>query len=121
MERHNIIQFLENDTRKEDPAGYEKHLRNLFDPVDDVHPVNNDEVAGASYSMVGSEPPAKRVGTGDAHSTSDEVICAKRGCCKKPRFDSLFCSDSCGVSELERDLLRTMYIAGELHPSVMRT
>jgi hypothetical protein len=32
----------------------------------------------------------------------------------------LFCSDACGVSELERDLLRAMYIAGELHPSLMR-
>jgi hypothetical protein len=127
MERHNMIQFLENDTRKQDPAGYEQHLRNLFDPDDDEHPGEQEELFKARSQdsqedeahreFVGRKPPARWPGK---DTKREEAICARRGCCKKPRFDSLFCSDACGVSELERDLLRAMYIAGELHPSLMR-
>lgn len=128
MERHNMIQFLENDTRKQDPTGYEKQLRNLFDPDDDEHPYEGDDLAKAGSQdsqegeahrhFIGRKPPARR---SEKDTKRDEAVCARRGCSKRPRFDSLFCSDSCGVSELERDLLRAMYIAGELHPSLMRT
>lgn len=130
MERHNMIQFLENDTRKKAPAGYEKQLRNLFDPDDDEHPANGDDLVTApSQETQGEEIPLRSIGrkppvrrhTNGYGSKSEEAVCARIGCCKKPRFDSLFCSDSCGVSELERDLLRALYIAGELHPSMMRT
>lgn len=130
MERHNMIQFLENDTRKDAPAGYEKELRNLFDPDDDEHPADADDLVTVpsqesqyeetTLRMVGRKPPARRNEHGNGSKINEE-ICARKGCCKRPRFDSVFCSDSCGVSELERDLLRALYIAGELHPSMMRT
>lgn len=132
-----MIQFLENDLRKEDPAGYEKHLRNIFDPDDDENPEQQEEVAKASsqdsqedededprQGLIGHKPPASRP-RDDAEASSQngscEAICARKGCCKVPRFDSVFCSDSCGVLELERDLLRTMYLAEEIHPSLLRS
>lgn len=133
MERHNMIDFLENDLRKKDPAGYEKHLKNLFDPDDDESPTRDTELAKApsqesqeeetSQAFNGRRPPSntRRGDSADAGSQAGDAVCAKRGCCKKPRFDSVFCSDSCGVLELERDLLRAMHIAGEMHPSLMRT
>jgi len=48
-------------------------------------------------------------------------LCARQGCKKHPRFDSIFCSDACGVSELEFDLLRSLQYASEAHPSVLRS
>lgn len=134
MERHNMIQFLQNDCRKEDPAGYEKHLRNIFDPDDDYEHSDQeaDEVASTPsqkeetlQGMVGRKPPANLTRLGEGIETgsqlTDETVCARNGCCKKPRFDSMFCSDSCGILELEGDLLRAMYIAEEMHPSLMRS
>jgi hypothetical protein len=38
----------------------------------------------------------------------------------KHRFDSAFCSDACGVSVLESDLMQTLFDASEIHPSVLR-
>jgi len=129
MERHNIIQFLQNDSRKEDPAGYENHLRNLFDPDDNEHQTQDHELVNlpgreveTRPALIGRKPPANRPGDDEASSqAADEAVCARRGCCRKPRFDSLFCSDSCGVAELERDLLRSFFIADEMHPSLLRT
>jgi hypothetical protein len=43
--------------------------------------------------------------------------CAREHCDNRPRFDSIFCSDSCGVSTLEVDLLRSLEYASKLHPS----
>lgn len=129
-----MIQFLEHDTRKEYPAGYEKHLRNIFDPDDDEHRVQDlasspsqesqEEADMEPYQemLVGRRPPsclASRLGD-DETISQEEMVCARRGCCKTPRFDSIFCSDSCGISALERDLLGAMYLAEEMHPSLMR-
>lgn len=47
-------------------------------------------------------------------------LCSRSGCTKKPRFDSVFCSDACGVSALESDLLRTFYYSSDIHPSSLR-
>jgi hypothetical protein len=128
-----MIQFLQNDCRKEDPAGYEKHLRNLFDPDDDERPNQKfDDVASAPsqeeetlQGLVGRKPPANPTRLGEGTETgsqqTEDTVCARSGCCKKPRFDSMFCSDSCGILELEGDLLRAMYVAEEMHPSLMRS
>ena len=131
-----MTQFLEHDSRKEYPAGYGKHLRNLFDPDDDERRAQECDLACAPSQenqeefdiephqgmMVGRKPPASlaaRLEVDEAGS-QEEMICGRKGCYKKPRFDSVFCSDSCGVSALERDLLRAMYVAEEMHPSLMR-
>merc|ERR1712216_769807 len=47
-------------------------------------------------------------------------VCARIGCSRPNRFDSRFCSDACGVSVLELDLLRTFQDASDIHPSVLR-
>ena len=45
-----------------------------------------------------------------------------RPCCKrKPRFDSAFCSDACGVSTMETDLLRSLSFANNMHPYNLRS
>ena len=46
--------------------------------------------------------------------------CARLNCAMKPRFDSIFCSDACGVSALESDLLQTLEYANVIHPSFLR-
>ena len=133
-DRHNMMQFLQHDSQKQYPAGFEKHLTNLFDPDDDEqvqnggnHPIPHtlslieDEEVEAHRGLVGRKPPA-HPGSGDDDLDSQaEETCARRGCSKKPRFDSVFCSDSCGVSALEYDLLRALEVAGEMHPSLTRT
>ena len=48
-------------------------------------------------------------------SISSRSKCSKRGCSMKSRFDSLFCSDACGVKALEVDLLRSLQYANELY------
>ena len=47
--------------------------------------------------------------------------CARPSCMKKPRFDSVYCSDGCGVSTLEKHLLRSLEYAEDVHPSLLRT
>lgn len=56
----------------------------------------------------------------DSSSSSSTDMCARVGCCKTPRFDSMFCSDSCGISAVERDLLNAFEYASEIHPSLLR-
>jgi len=46
--------------------------------------------------------------------------CIRSGCQRKPRFDSKFCSDACGVSSCEQNLLRSLEIANGMHPSQLR-
>jgi hypothetical protein len=48
------------------------------------------------------------------------VTCARASCDRLPRYDSLFCSDACGVSQLERDLLDALEYSEEVHPSQLR-
>lgn len=132
-----MMQFLQQDSWKEHPAGFEQHLRNLFDPGDDTHVQNGRDIESASStelrvtddeeepgdrtSLVGRRPPTQLVEKFDEDSQAEESTCARDGCCRKHRFDSMFCSDSCGVSALELDLFRVLEVAGEMHPSLMRT
>lgn len=129
-----MMQFLQQDSRKEYPAGFEKHLTNLFDPDDDEQVQNGgnhliastlspmeDEEMEAHKGIVGRKPPALAESFDDDADSETEETCTRRGCCKKPRFDSVFCSDPCGVSALEYDLFRSLEVAGEMHPSLMRT
>lgn len=46
--------------------------------------------------------------------------CLREGCQNRPRFDSSFCSDACGVSALEHDLFLTIRDSSEIHPAVLR-
>ena len=57
----------------------------------------------------------------DEEDSSNQECCAREGCKRKPRFDSVFCSDSCGVSALEKDLLHSFEYAHSIHPSLLRT
>ena len=62
--------------------------------------------------------------TGSGNKTSEEPIescCVRIGCDKEPRFDSLFCSDACGVSALETDLMWSLEYADTMHPSLLRS
>lgn len=141
MDRHNMMLFLQNDTIKEHPAGFEVTRRNIFDPEED--PVGMAKLEGNASSVPdtgkqmevalssmkgivtsnfmennvreGLDNNADKDGTPDVKTTQ---ICSRLGCKRKPRFDSIFCSDSCGVSTLETDLLRTLQYASKIHPSV---
>eukprot|EP00525_Craspedostauros_australis_P002055 CAMPEP_0198124118 /NCGR_PEP_ID=MMETSP1442-20131203/39180_1 /TAXON_ID= /ORGANISM="Craspedostauros australis, Strain CCMP3328" /LENGTH=326 /DNA_ID=CAMNT_0043783451 /DNA_START=23 /DNA_END=1004 /DNA_ORIENTATION=- len=46
--------------------------------------------------------------------------CARSGCPNRHRFDSVFCSDACGVSAMESDLLRTFFYVSDMHPALFR-
>mmetsp|Transcript_12609 Transcript_12609/g.30520 ORF Transcript_12609/g.30520 Transcript_12609/m.30520 type:complete len:885 (-) Transcript_12609:951-3605(-) len=61
-------------------------------------------------------------GTGEEATETETTssCCQRQGCTNKLRFDSLFCSDACGVKVAETDLLRTLYYVSEIHPSVLR-
>ena len=47
--------------------------------------------------------------------------CIRPSCKRKPRFDSAFCSDACGVSVMETDLLRSLSFANNMHPYNLRS
>jgi hypothetical protein len=124
MDRHNMMLFLLQDTLRKDPVGFEKRRRNLFDPEEDMpsdalmnesdqsasRDVRDDSIRGDTMSE----------GEGDDDDKKKNTTCSRAGCGKKPQFDSLFCSDSCGVSALESDLLRTFQYASDIHPSLLR-
>lgn len=114
MDRHNMMLFLQNDTSKLHPAGFEITRRNIFDPEDD--PVQDFEHNGFAKLAPGTSWGAAEK---DGENNNCQV-CARKGCNRRPRFESVFCSDSCGVSTLELDLLRSLQYATKLHPSVLR-
>lgn len=107
-DRHNMLVFLMQDTKKETPVGFEKTRRNIFDPQDD------DD----SEEKEGADPEESK--NGNKNGKAIGPICIKKGCCKSARFDSIFCSDACGVSTLESDLLRTFFYSSDIHPSSLR-
>jgi hypothetical protein len=121
-DRHNMLLFLMQDTAKQHPVGFEGHRVNIFDPAEDEHadahevpektPTNGSTLNGGNIESDG--------GTEGKEGESENQACVRPGCCSKPRFDSLFCSDSCGISVLETDLLRTFQDASDIHPSVLR-
>jgi hypothetical protein len=139
--------FLRNDVRKPNPAGFENPRRNIFDPEDDfigmINPEVSDSNGTASASSLnststpssggmdavtlgrnglGSRAGRKPALTNKEGSTDDkaDLTCRRQGCCQKPRFDSIFCSDACGVSTVEADLLQTLEYAGDMHPTSLR-
>lgn len=169
-----MILFLERDTSKPQPAGFEGFRRNIFDPEDDVivaspspdtnaanksplNGKNRDKTQSTTATVVspviqvsasnkedykttsamefdafvsknGKKSQLKKHASKKNESKSQynetsikgKSLCARRGCKKHPRFDSIFCSDACGVSALEFDLLRSLQYASEAHPSVLR-
>ncbi len=147
MDRHNMMLFLQNDTRRLHPVGFESPRRNLFDPEDD--PVYIDschileardqksakksaksmrarQLVAADHSTT-STASADVKPRGDGSGKSGKLLanhrqdCIRQGCNRKSRFDSMFCSDSCGVSTLEADLLKTLKYASKLHPPALRS
>jgi len=108
-DRHNMLLFLERDTRRAKPIGFEKNRRNIFDPEEMQHQHLHHSTTGASSNE-----------RSESLSVASESLCARRGCAMKHRFDSLFCSDACGVSALEIDLLDAFHEASDIHPSVLR-
>jgi hypothetical protein len=110
MDRHNMMLFLQNDTSKLHPAGFEVPRRNIFDPEED--PIDNVSEVGSSMDVL--DLTDSKIGK------SSNLVCARIDCDKRSRFDSIFCSDSCGVSTLEKDLLHSLQFAAKLHPSVLR-
>lgn len=128
-DRHNILLFLMRDTMKEHPVGFENERKNIFDPAED-----EESLLATLESSQDEEGLKENDKTEDAKSTLDvdtakeeeesttKIVnhCARDGCTKKPRFDSIFCSDSCGVSALESDLLRSVQESNDMHPSILR-
>jgi hypothetical protein len=149
-DRHNMTLFLRNDVRKATPAGFENPRRNIFDPEDDLIGRTNPgvlfingadsasslkpkstslsgEVDAVMHGTNGLENGTNFTGrvpnnrnSGKKGDNEAGQICARQGCIQKPRFDSIFCSDSCGVSTVEADLLQTLEYASEMHPTSLR-
>jgi len=121
--------FLLQDTLRDDPVGFEKHRRNIFDPAEDdvsqSHLRNKlsdeeEKLPSAESNKVTDDDETDGDGNDDESSFNAENSCARSGCKSKRRFDSLFCSDSCGLSCIEKDLLRTFQYASDIHPSLLR-
>lgn len=154
MDRHNMLLFLQQDTSREKPVGFERSRRNIFDPEDDLVKVDSTSsgsnggavsddleiesirsdnqfktpINGSASIMrdtVGRTAPTTASATNASYGATDvddasKSICARKGCHKRVRFDSLFCSDACGLSALEYDLLGAMQFGGDIHPSLLR-
>jgi hypothetical protein len=150
---HNMILFLQNDTSKDHPVGFEKFRRNIFDPEEDpVSVVVEDYKSESTFSdgstMTSADLDKDSELNGEAALMdtnieletipnnsnlnkkmrgeksavhAESMRCVRKGCLQKPRFDSVFCSDSCGVSTLEMDLLHSLKYAQDIHPSVLRS
>jgi hypothetical protein len=138
-DRHNMMNFLVRDTRREVPVGYEKQPKNYIDPEVSfgsspaAHPARGTVPGGDSDEAIPDDGSIEERSFSSASSTHGEspegqdqrsvsvhTRCARKGCTKRPRFDSLFCSDGCGILAMEMDLLLSFQDAGELHPSVLR-
>jgi hypothetical protein len=147
MDRHNMILFLQNDTSRLHPVGFESPRRNLFDPEDDPEYIDSyheyatqdqksakksaksmraSQLVAADHVTTTSKVSAVVKPREDGSSKSGKLLvnhrqdCIRQGCNRKSRFDSMFCSDSCGVSTLEADLLKTLKYASKLHPQALR-
>ncbi|KAL7432232.1 hypothetical protein ACHAXM_003070 [Skeletonema potamos] len=125
-DRHNMTLFLRNDVMKRNPVGFENPRRNIFDPEDD--PTTNSEGSDSNSTSTNLNSTSISPSGGvDAIRTGRKpaddmggLTCRRQGCSQKPRFDSIFCSDSCGVSSVEADLLQTLEYASEIHPTSLR-
>ena len=132
-----MLIFLLQDTLKKAPVGFEKKRRNIFDPEDDDSEValelESDEdqgYDGSPLALANNEEHVanSRMDKGANNKSKYNMVknvmecptCQRKGCTKKSRFDSIFCSDACGVSALEKDLLRTFFYSSDIHPSSLR-
>lgn len=132
-DRHNMMLFLQQDSRRDKPVGYEKQRINIIDPEDDEVPVMGSQLELAAleeqmHSHEAAVTPDEEVGRriSAALRTNNTIAaptthCVRVGCPRKPRFDSIFCSDACGVSALQMDLLHAFQYANDIHPSLLRT
>ena len=147
MDRHNMMLFLQNDTSRLHPVGFETPRRNIFDPEDDpVYIDSYQESALQDQKSAKKSAKSKRTSlpvaadlAAESVESTDEILprdgsdkavkvfanqrrdCIRQGCNRKCRYDSIFCSDSCGVSTLEADLLKTLKYASKLHPPALRS
>ena len=179
-DRHNMTLFLEWDTARDQPVGFEKPSLNFFDPAEDEQgnhfnftnvnededdneeeddtketkmngdknngkdnsskianedKTNNDENNDDDDTEIAS--PISHNGNGNNKEESRGRIrarttrvrhspkrnnqqCIRIGCTNKPRFDSAFCCDGCGISTMEKDLLCSLQYAAEMHPYQLR-
>jgi hypothetical protein len=125
-ERHNMMLFLLQDTLREVPVGFEKPRRNIFDPAEHDWPMNDSNVSARDDGFSGPSTAAMKGHASDDNEGMEAknevpIICARKGCSIKSRFDSAFCSDACGVACLEADLLRTFNYISDVHPSLLRS
>ena len=128
-DRHNMMVFLQNDINREFPIGYEQRRRNLFDPAEDLSDLRSspdgvtDMLDNAEF-LAGRRAPVRKACIERQNDTifpSPGVQqCVRAGCVMQPRFDSMFCSDACGVAALEADLLRSLQYANDIHPAHLR-
>ena len=81
---------------------------------EDADDVPNAPVSDKSEPMIGKTKVACKM------KTEVSKYCIRQGCKRKPRFDSSFCSDACGVSVMETDLLRSLSFANNMHPFHLR-
>jgi hypothetical protein len=113
---------------RERPVGFDKERKNIFDLEEDPEPeqeptiLENERTNGNDDAHHGESTETDAIVAPDSKNKATSVThtCAREGCTRKPRFDSLFCSDSCGVSALELDLLRSYEESSDIHPSVLR-
>ena len=129
-----MLVFLLQDTLKKAPVGFEKKRRNIFDPEDDDESEESDDEQGSNKNPVDLPDNEEQITTSrmcpgindkNEHDKGKNLkkeypTCQRIGCTKKSRFDSIFCSDACGVSALEKDLLRTFFYSSDIHPSSLR-
>lgn len=118
-----MMLFLLQDTLRKVPVGFEKPRRNIFDPAEDDGP-SDDGDASAGADCFSALYAAATRSTDDHGGNGDRGIpsrCVRKDCCNMSRFDSVFCSDACGVACLEADLLRTFNYVSDVHPSLLRS
>lgn len=121
---------------REHPIGFEKDRRNIFDPEDDPpssddavdqgekvqDAANQNDTKEQAHSLPELIAASPEVPIEDETTSKEKAppACARKDCTHKPRFDSLFCSDSCGVSSLELDLLYSFQESSDIHPAILR-
>jgi hypothetical protein len=134
-DRHNMKLFLQHDTQRETPVGYESRQMNILDLETSSIETNEDDAVSDSDSdsddNQDDDQDNEDEDTAMISQESEDVVmmatsvenlvCASSSCNRRPRFDSLFCSDACGVRMSEIDLLVTLQSAEDIHPSLFRS
>jgi hypothetical protein len=118
-DRHNMLVFLVRDTQRATPIGFENPRVNIFDPADDNELMDMADFDAEQSSE--TEQSQRQSPTNHASETNNSRKCVRPDCSRNRRFDSVFCSDACGVNVLSHDLLLSFYESIEIHPSVLRS